>query len=102
MSYTAQEVENAIDEFDREEFIESLLWGEKKVVLPDVGTATLISEEGGEGQGDSYVVIFNISGEFYSFIGYYSSYDGTDWGDASVVKVKPVEKTVIVYERADD
>jgi hypothetical protein len=43
------------------------------------------------------------SGEvtFWSELGYYNSYDGTNWDNSSFGQVKPREVTVIVYDSID-
>lgn len=50
--------------------------------------------------GSEYFLYFNLLGKTYALSGYYSSYEGVDiedWFD--FYEVKPVEKTIIVYER---
>jgi len=61
---------------------------------------TLIHEKGGhEGDGDYAERVFkhDVSGVIIKITGFYSSYSGTDW-DSEIKEVKPVEKTITVYE----
>ena len=53
------------------------------------------------GDHNSYeVTFFFIDHDIYlKADGYYSSWDGTDWSCANLYEVKPVEKTITVYEK---
>ena len=68
-------------------------------------TIEQIEQFGGEGKGDEYWYIYKItelnSGEYcyIKYEGYYNSWNGTTWIDECYF-VKPVEKTIVVYEVA--
>lgn len=74
----------------------------------DKYSVTLVEHYGGEGCGDTYYDVFKIQEvlnehncAYFKVSGYYSSYNGTDYCDdiyGSSALVKPVEKTIIVYE----
>lgn len=68
-------------------------------VLPS-GPVFLVEDFGGEGMGDTRYVVFSVGDQFFKVEGYYASWDGTTWDDPTPFEVKPVEKTVIEYERA--
>ena len=54
----------------------------------------------GSGDYDGYVWRWKIDDKFYEVEGYYSSWDGTNLDDIrDFHEVKPVEKTIIVYEK---
>ncbi|QLF83390.1 hypothetical protein SEA_NICEHOUSE_176 [Rhodococcus phage NiceHouse] len=55
---------------------------------------------GGEGEGDHWHRVFIAleTNQYFYFEGNYSSWDDTDFYDASLTEVAPVEKTVTVYE----
>jgi hypothetical protein len=58
---------------------------------------------GGEGKGDEYWYVFKIKhpvhGEgFIRYVGYYDSWNGTEWEGTPARMVKPVQKTITVYE----
>lgn len=61
-----------------------------------------VAQYGGEGQGDTWysVKYFPNDDVYIKVSGYYTSYNGTsfdDWWD-SCSEVKPIEKTITVYE----
>lgn len=67
-----------------------------------VGTVKQIERDGGEGQGDSAHIIFQVtdkSGEvkLYKKDGSYASFDGFEW-DGDFYEAHQVEKTIKVYE----
>lgn len=67
-----------------------------------LGRGESVDSYGGEGEGKKYYNIYHfIDHDVYIKLkGYYSSYNGVDydnWED-SVFQVKPVEKTITVYE----
>lgn len=62
----------------------------------------LVHEEGGgEGEGEHVERVFEHDDNgkliYFRITGFYSSYEGIDW-DTDVEKVKPVLKTITVYE----
>ena len=66
----------------------------------ELGKAPIVDEEGDcEGGGDYSMVIryFENFGIYIKETGYYSSYHGTDWNN-DFEEVKPVQKTITVYE----
>lgn len=65
------------------------------------GQIKLISSERTEGSGDfdGYEWIYELNGRYFQLIGYYHSYDGYDCDDwYDLEEVKPIEKTITVYE----
>lgn len=58
----------------------------------------LVVEEGGEGEGDDAYHVIQWKGQYYKFKYSYSSYDGFDYDYATVIRVEPKEKTIVVYE----
>jgi len=62
-----------------------------------------IASYGGEGQGEEWWIVYKVSEPYDIYIkleGFYSSYNGVSfesWID-NLFEVKPVEKTIIVYE----
>lgn len=95
------------EDFDTvwDEFYESLVSvdyaakGHKTATL--ASGAVYIAEDhgGGEGDGEERFVVMSIGDQFFKVSGYYASWDGSNWDDATPVEVVPVEKTVIVFER---
>lgn len=70
--------------------------------LTELHGITVIDQEGGEGEGDHYHIVFKIERKGYEdtyikYVGHYSSWDGTEWYDTFNV-VRPKEITVTVYE----
>lgn len=69
-----------------------------KVVLR--GTEVPVREverTGGMDEGSNASVIIEVGSQFFKKSGYYASHYGHDW-DGDFLEVKPVEKTVVVYE----
>jgi hypothetical protein len=64
-------------------------------------TAKVISEYGGEGQGDQYWMVVSLSDgdttRYFRKDGWYASYDGGSL-DGDTSEVKPAEKVIVVYE----
>jgi len=54
---------------------------------------------GGENCGPIFSIIFKVDDELFELTGSYDSQEGIDWGWPELSKVKPVEKTITVYER---
>lgn len=66
----------------------------------EFGEAPIVAEEGDyEGGGEYSMVVrhFKDLDVYVMQTGFYSSYNGTDWNDDFTI-VKPVEKTITVYE----
>lgn len=73
-------------------------------LIPNIGRAVLVESRGGEGQGDEYWFVFKIidssGGErLFKRLGWYASYDGGHY-EGPTVEVRPVEKTITVWEEA--
>lgn len=72
--------------------------------VPGLGVVEQVKEYGGMGQGDDLWVVFKVAEpgtgheRYFRVDGYYSSYEGCNWEDASLAEVTPRVKTVIVYE----
>lgn len=66
----------------------------------EFGEAPIVDEEGDtEGGGEYSMVVrhFKNLDVYVKQTGFYSSYNGTDWNDDFTI-VKPVEKTITVFE----
>ena len=63
------------------------------------GPAVSVEDFGGEGQGDHAHVVVKLGDQYFKIDGYYSSWEGTDWSYDEWYEAKPVEKTVIEYEK---
>lgn len=71
--------------------------------VQDFGTVDVVLQEGGEGQGDQYFIVWKLTDEngdeyYFRADGYYSSYEGVEWDGAELRQVTPREKTITVYE----
>lgn len=74
------------------------LWdGESESLETKYGTLTRVSIETDYDEGrQEQTMIVRVGDRFFKKIGYYDSWDSTDW-DGKFVEVKPVEKTFIDY-----
>lgn len=96
---TAREVEAAIVEFGRQEFVEQL----EGYSTPDntelsVGKAEYVDAKWGmEGEGEYIWVVFQIGDALFRLDGYYGSWDGESWDEGSVVPVEAKEVVQVVY-----
>jgi hypothetical protein len=65
-------------------------------------TAKVVSEYGGEGQGDQYWMVISLSDaqstRYFRKDGYYASYGDGGNLDGSIYEVKPAERLVTFYE----
>lgn len=80
-----------------------LSWGDKNVECLKqlcLGEIEEIDQYGGEGQGDTWYTIkyFKDHDVYIKTDGFYSSYNGTDFDYGFGSEVKPVEKTITVFE----
>lgn len=64
----------------------------------------VVDSYGGEGMGDDYwhvVKVPLLEDDSYTYIkfgGHYDSWNGTEWDSSLISEVKPVQKTITVYE----
>lgn len=72
-------------------------WDEDVIEIPykdSIITLTIVDQYGGEGQGDTYWVVFsakyNDEKTFYKIDGWYASYSGHEFYDYVPVKVEKV------------
>lgn len=82
---------------------EDLNWREEEKEWLDslgIGEIEEVEQYGGEGQGDTWysVKYFPKHDVYIRTDGFYSSYNGTDFYDGYGEEVKPVQKTIVVYE----
>jgi hypothetical protein len=95
------QIQSAYWNFDTKYKVENLMETEYLVSL-GVGDWTEVDQRGGEGEGDVWysVKYFPDLDMYIRIDGYYQSFHGTDFDDGweSCSEVKPVEKTIIVYE----
>ncbi len=73
-------------------------YGHKTATL-ESGPAYTVEDFGGEGQGETRYVIFQVGEQFFEVDGYYASWDGTTWEDTTPFEVAATPVTVIQYER---
>lgn len=82
--------ENEVSGYEFEETLSEEIYGKNEIV----------HEEGnceGGGEYSELVRYFKDHNVYIKLTGTYYSYNGTDWND-DYHEVKPVEKTIIVYE----
>lgn len=66
----------------------------------EFGEAPIVAEEGDREGGGDYSMVVRHFKKYDIYImqtGFYSSYNGTDWNN-DFTEVKPVEKTITVFE----
>lgn len=94
------------DDFEDRVYVPNWVWGElselDEELVPDFGTVSVVTQEGGEGQGDQYFVVWKLTDEngdeyYFRADGYYSSYEGVEWDGAELRQVQPRQKTITVY-----
>lgn len=101
--YTTEEIENAVAEREEGDGWFDLDWAENghKVKVTLQGEETEVEKVDGkpsaEGGGEHVYIILKAGDQFFEKTGYYASHYGTDW-DGDVTEVRPVEKTMTVYE----
>lgn len=86
-------------EIDEEDF--DYMSQEQTAKLVDAcGPFVQVASKGGEGQGEEYWLIYHFTAHnvYIKVSGFYTSYDGVDWSYGGFSEVKPVEKTMTVYE----
>lgn len=96
-----KETESTTESFETawEDRIRDLLgWHNGEVEIP-AGTAKYVAEFGGEGQGDTVWVVFEVNGQYFQVFGSYASWDGEYWYGAKVIEVEPQLVTVTRYVR---
>lgn len=59
----------------------------------------IASDEGGEGHGEDIWVVVKAGTQLFEKCGYYRSHYDSEW-DGLLTEVKPVEKTITVYQAA--
>lgn len=99
--YTTAEILAAIGDGD-DGYTDSGSWYELEdaetiILRGETVAVTHPAQFGGEGQGDDIWFVIGIGDQFFRKSGYYASHYGTDW-DGAFEEVRPVEKTVTVYE----
>lgn len=69
-------------------------------ILKSVGFEGMEGEYGGEGEGESCYSVIKVNGKFFQASWSYYSYHGCeyDYIESTIREVKPVEKTITVYE----
>jgi hypothetical protein len=90
----AQEIENLIINNGG---VEKLVDGELDEIIPAYEIVDKKGDREGGGEYSMKVFHFKEANVFLKVTGFYSSYHGTDWNE-EIEEVKPVEKTVTVYE----
>ena len=66
----------------------------------ELGEIKVVDEYGGEGQGETWFCVFHFKDHdvYIRVNGFYSSYCGVEFYDGYGHEVKPIEKTITVYE----
>lgn len=96
MAMSFEEIKELLDgEINKNEFEE--LQGDYPALW---GTVKQVRQEGGEGEGENYVVVnhFVDHDVYVRLRGFYSSYDGVDFNGYGYEQVEPVQKTITVYK----
>lgn len=62
--------------------------------LPGVGVASHVDSSR---VNDDITLVIKIDNKFYRIVGYYSSYEGSNWDDSEWHEVKPQQKTITEY-----
>lgn len=94
---TAQQIIEAIKNADIS--VDEFAYGDFET--PEgVGEWKEVSQYGGEGQGEDWYSVkhFEDHDVYIKTDGYYSSYNGTDFDNGYGEEVRPVQKTITVYE----
>jgi hypothetical protein len=118
MSYTIDDIGAAVgrlhdEDWDEEyhddasntawdSFCEAISWGDKVAILPNIGTARIVDDFGGEGSGDDFWFVFTITDEHdqvrtFKRNGWYASHDG-GYYEGPTEEVHGVDKVVTVWE----
>jgi hypothetical protein len=112
MTLSVKDVETAIESYEDESgesgwyFWKYEVDHEAGVDVPGLGKVRIVEEVGGgEGSGEEMYLIFSVLPEggyawqrrYFQKNGYYASFDGANW-DGAFVEVKPVKRTVTVFE----
>lgn len=96
---TGQEIKQKLEE---NLTISEFAWNDFSSEELGLGPCKEVHHYGGEGKGEHWesVKYFEEHGVYIKVVGYYQSYNGTEfydgWGGVSVVE--PKEKTITVYE----
>lgn len=99
MSYTAKQVEEAIEATD-------IYWGDLHFSNADPFEITLDDETvtvypdgfgGGVNAGPNIWVAFKVGDQYFRKTGYHECHYGTEW-DGDVEEVTPRQKTITVYD----
>ena len=109
MSFTAKEVQTAIEDndltIDWQGKVHPLskdydhFWtyfGEYPVTIGDFATT---EPEVSERDDEYWVVVFKIGEQYFRVLGDYDSWNGTEWGYATVDEVHPRQVTKTVYDK---
>lgn len=106
MTTTARQVndyaKNSFKDATWNRFWDKIEASENEVYYDGLGTVKLIEQQGGEGQGDEYYIVFSVTDEegetvIFKKEAEYSSYDNTDWDWGDAFEVAPHTQTLIVY-----
>jgi hypothetical protein len=96
-NYTPAEIDTAVDE-QWEALSDG--YGPKTLTIrgEDVPVERLDGVPGREGGGEDIWVVIKVGDQLFRKDGYYGSGYGEDWDGGEPTEVRPVEKTVTVYE----
>lgn len=95
---TVEEIINLVE--NSEITVEDFAYCDIEKTLPNIGEWEEVDSYGGEGQGDTWysVKYFPKHDVYIRTDGWYSSYVGVEFYDGYGKEVKPVEKTITVYQ----
>lgn len=98
---TNKPVRNVGESFGWDHVYSAIAYNGAVLSVPGLGNVTHLDEHGGEGQGDQYWFIFEVTdGEttrVFKRDGWYASHDG-GYYDGPTTEVKAVQKTIMVWE----
>jgi hypothetical protein len=66
-----------------------------------LGKITTVDHYGGEGKGEEYWTVYHFKDHdvYIRIDGFYSSYCGVEFYDGYGYEVRPIEKTIIIYNK---
>lgn len=93
-----QEILNKLDEAEVDK--NSFIHGEVDFNELGLGETKEVDSYGGEGQGETYyTVVYFVDHDVYiKLSGFYTSYDGVSTDGYEYEEVKPIQKTITIYE----
>ncbi len=69
----------------------------KSVEIKDLGVVEPVNSFGGEDEGSRIGGVFKFNNQYFMYVGYYDSWDGTDWSYTTFTEVFPYNVTKVEY-----